>query len=158
MLLLFFLLRLSCLALFFFFILNFFFKTFFSRQLCLRCLYYLIENSIIKVCNRYVYKLRFNAFVMHQKKRRCAYCVRQKKKICLFLLSKWFVYSCNANLYQCNIIRKSIVCWLLFREFLQLKSLLKIHNLRLNCKFCSQICEHEQCVTRCQINWSWKFF
>ena len=48
---------------------DFFLKVFLSRQLYLRCLYHLIENPIIKVCNQHVYKLKFNAFVMHQEEK-----------------------------------------------------------------------------------------
>ena len=147
----------SCVVLSFRF--NFFLRTLLFRQLCLRCLYHLIENSVIKVCNQHVYRSRFNMFIMHQEKeRRCVYCVKQRKKIYLFSLLKWFVYSCSANLYQCNTIKKSIVCWFSFKEFFRSKSLLKIHSLRLNCEFCSQICEHEQCATRCQISRNWKIF
>ena len=78
---------------------NFFFKVFLSRQLCLRYLYHLIDNSIIKICNQHVYKLKFNAFVIYLKKSVDAFTASSKKKIYLFLLLKWFVY-----FLQCKFI------------------------------------------------------
>ena len=65
---------------------DFFLRISFSRQLCLRCLYHLIENPVIKVCNQHVYKSKSNAFIMHQEKKASIRLLCQAEKEDLFIL------------------------------------------------------------------------
>ena len=132
-------------------LLQFLFQKIFFRQLCLRCLYHLIENPIIIICNQHVYKSKFNAFIMHQEKKTLMRLLRQTKKENLFI----FIIEVICLFSQCKFIsmqyNKKINRLLTFaQEIFSIEIIIKNSQFAFKLQNCSQICEHEQCATRCQ--------